>query len=182
MPAPVPSLFVFADALAPNPPHLGLGFSYYGGNILTSSGFANVPESTITLPDNSVCYVECSDSGVVSYNLVGFTPGAIVMAKVTTSGGYVLRWQDRRDIATISNTFVPNAGGGGGGGGPAARYTHVQGSAASSWTVNHNLGVYAQVAVVNNANELLLADVTYLSPNSVRIDFGRPTTGKAYLI
>lgn len=180
MPATVPSIFIYADALSPNPPHTGLSYSYYGGNILTSTGFVNVPEGSLLLPNNASCYIECSNSGVVSYSLVGFTPGSIRMAKVTTFAFNMLRWEDRREPSKISNTFIPS--GGGGGGGPVARYTHTQSSPAATWTVTHNLGAYVQVVVVNNANEILYADVTYLSPNSLKVDFGSATVGSVYVI
>lgn len=55
------------------------------------------------------------------------------------------------------------------------------GSPATSWAVNHNLGKYPAVMVVDTGNTVLEADVRYVNINQLTVTFASPTTGKAYL-
>lgn len=55
-------------------------------------------------------------------------------------------------------------------------YRHDQLSASSSWVVSHNLGAYPAVTIILNG-ELVLADVTHTSVDSVNIVFPTPQTG-----
>lgn len=61
------------------------------------------------------------------------------------------------------------------------KYYHVQNSANSTWTIYHNLNFYPNVTVLNNANQIIEADIQYLDANSVRIVMNASTSGKAYL-
>ena len=106
MPAPVPCIFKLAVALSENPPHFGLYYRYYGGNILTSTGFKKIPQGAVLLPDNtSQCYVQCLDNGEITYSLNGFMANTIPMAIVQTENNYVIRWQDLTFEYKISNPF-----------------------------------------------------------------------------
>jgi hypothetical protein len=60
-------------------------------------------------------------------------------------------------------------------------YVHVQGTAAPSWTIAHNLGKYPSVSVVDSAGSWWIGDVTYININTVRVDFGAGFSGKAFL-
>lgn len=105
MPGIVPTLFKFAPTLVERAEaHDGLRYAYYGGNVLTSSGYVNVPEGSVELADEDVNFVECSNSGVVSANNLGFTPGAMAMAKVSTTQGTLLRITSRRLEDLITET------------------------------------------------------------------------------
>lgn len=64
-----------------------------------------------------------------------------------------------------------------------SRYTHTQGSAASTWTVNHNMGVRpAAVAVLSPGGVEVEATVTHISLNQLIITFAAPYAGTAEII
>ncbi|MBX3747333.1 MAG: hypothetical protein KF833_18645 [Verrucomicrobiae bacterium] len=69
-----------------------------------------------------------------------------------------------------------------GAGGGAILYTHEQGTPAAVWDINHGLGTYPAVTVVDSAGTVGIPDVDYLSNNEVRVTLGAPVSGKAYLI
>lgn len=59
-------------------------------------------------------------------------------------------------------------------------YTHVQTSAAATWTVTHNLGYRPNVTVVDTADTQIIPGMTYLDVNTVELSFTGATAGKAY--
>ena len=63
----------------------------------------------------------------------------------------------------------------------AAVYTHTQGSAATSWTIAHNLGYYPNVAVVDSSGNVVIGDIQYSSNNQVVVSFSGAFSGAAYL-
>lgn len=90
-----------------------LRFAYFGGMYDDGAAWQLAPNGTLTLPDNTATiYIERGlATGLVSFNLIGFTYGAIApIAMVTTANGEVVDVLDRRPHDT-------GAGGGGGGGG-----------------------------------------------------------------
>lgn len=71
--------------------------------------------------------------------------------------------------------------GGGSGDGPDKNYIHNQNSPSSLWIINHNLFKYPSVTIVNELNEEVYGNIEYLSINSIKITFGNPETGKAFI-
>lgn len=61
------------------------------------------------------------------------------------------------------------------------RHTHVQGSAAETWSITHELGGYPSVTVVNSVGIAVTGMITYLSETEIQIDFTAPFSGIAYL-
>jgi hypothetical protein len=80
-------------------------------------------------------------------------------------------------IAWVPSVYVPITGGGG----SDVKYTHTQGSAATTWTITHNLGLFPVVSVVDNSGDEILANVHYTSNNQITISFDVAQAGKAYL-
>lgn len=72
-------------------------------------------------------------------------------------------------------------GGGGGGGTSDVRYVHTQTSAATTWTITHNLGLFPSVMVVDNSGDVIGANIHYNSNNQLVITFDLAQAGKAYL-
>jgi hypothetical protein len=60
-------------------------------------------------------------------------------------------------------------------------YTHTQSVSASTWTITHNLGYHPAVSVVDNGENVVIGDVTYVSANALTISFSASFGGKAYL-
>jgi len=61
------------------------------------------------------------------------------------------------------------------------RYVHAQAAPASVWTVNHSLGYYPGVSVVDSGGSVCLGDVQYTSVNSLVVNFAAAFSGSAYL-
>jgi hypothetical protein len=68
----------------------------------------------------------------------------------------------------------------GSGGGSDAFYAYTQGSPAASWPINHGLGKYPAIAVVDSGGTSVIPDVSYIDSNNVVVTFGSSTSGKAY--
>ena len=60
-------------------------------------------------------------------------------------------------------------------------HTHQQSTAADEWLVNHGLGKYPSVTVVDSAGDQVEGDVAYIDSNSLRISFSAAFAGRAYL-
>ena len=61
-----------------------------------------------------------------------------------------------------------------------ANYVHTQGASSATWTVNHNLGKYCSVMVVDSAGTVVVGAVTYNSINQMTLTFSSAFAGKAY--
>lgn len=61
------------------------------------------------------------------------------------------------------------------------RYTHTQGVASNTWTINHTLGGFPSVSVVDSAKTVVVGEVQYVSSSQVVVTFSAPFSGYAYL-
>lgn len=83
---------------------------------------------------------------------------------------------------TTNNTVYRGDGTTAGGqplGAGSASFIHTQGSAATSWTVNHNLGFRPAVEVFSVGGAEIDAEVLHTSPNQTVISFNAATAGSA---
>ena len=75
----------------------------------------------------------------------------------------------------------------GGGGGTASTYTHTQVAPSAVWTIDHMLGRFPSVTMVNLAGQKGEGDVDYLindpvrATNTLLLTFSEPISGKAFL-
>lgn len=60
-------------------------------------------------------------------------------------------------------------------------YIHEQAVASAVWEINHNLGRYPSITVVDSAGDVVQCDPKYIDENNVRLDFTAEFGGKAYL-
>jgi hypothetical protein len=60
-------------------------------------------------------------------------------------------------------------------------YEYTQGSASSSWVVNHNLGFKPNVTVVDSAGNIVEGEIAYTNSNSLTVSFQSAFSGYAYL-
>jgi len=60
-------------------------------------------------------------------------------------------------------------------------YEFVQSVAASLWIVNHNLGKYPGVTVIDSSGRKVRGSVNYPTSNQILLTFSAPFAGKAYL-
>ena len=60
-------------------------------------------------------------------------------------------------------------------------YTHTQDVPLKVWIINHNLGSFPSVTVVDSNNQVVIGDITYTGSNSLTITFTIPFAGYAFL-
>lgn len=60
-------------------------------------------------------------------------------------------------------------------------YVHTQSVASTSWTINHDLGKWPSVTVVDSTNRLVFAMVEYIDENNLVVTVAAPFAGLAYL-
>tara|TARA_R100001530_G_C4274399_1_gene143891 strand:+ start:251 stop:592 length:342 start_codon:yes stop_codon:yes gene_type:complete len=69
----------------------------------------------------------------------------------------------------------------------ARLYTHHQNSAATTWTINHNLGIYPNVSLKFSSSDNIytnvgvFAGVVYTNSNTITINLAAAESGYAYL-
>jgi hypothetical protein len=61
------------------------------------------------------------------------------------------------------------------------RFVYTQNAPASQWTINHNLGFFPNITVLDNQNRLLEVHIEYLNTNAARIVMNSACSGVAYL-
>ena len=123
-----------------------------------------------------------------------FSSGARVRAAASTVTNYM------EGIVTISGTTMTMACDSFGGSGTFAAWTinlagekgatgatggsyvHNQSSAASLWTVTHNLGYYpGGVSVIDSGETIVVGDITHINTNSFTVSFSTAFSGKVYV-
>lgn len=65
--------------------------------------------------------------------------------------------------------------------GQTLRHVHAQATASSEWIINHSLGGYPSVMVVDSASTVVIGEVSYVSTSQVVVEFTSPFSGYAYL-
>lgn len=60
-------------------------------------------------------------------------------------------------------------------------YTHIQSVASALWTITHPLSYHPTVTVVDSSGRVVEGGVTYLSNNTVQVEFSAGFSGIAYL-
>lgn len=82
--------------------------------------------------------------------------------------------QDCHTIEVYTN--VINVGGSGGGTTTGFYFEHVQNTAASTITVNHNLGARPNVQVFTLGGAMVEAEILHTSTNQTQVFFDSPNT------
>jgi hypothetical protein len=62
-----------------------------------------------------------------------------------------------------------------------SKYVHTQASAATTWSITHNLRFYPNVSIVDSALSHVMGEVTYINENSLTVSFTSAFSGKAFL-
>jgi len=63
----------------------------------------------------------------------------------------------------------------------APTFVFTQGAAATQWSIQHNLGKFPSVSVINNNNVIINGEVKYIDSNNIQLNFSAGFSGKAYL-
>lgn len=62
-----------------------------------------------------------------------------------------------------------------------ANYLHLQNTASAEWTINHNLGKYPSVTVVDSANDEVEGNINHISVNQLIVTFSAAFAGRAFI-
>ncbi len=100
--------------------------------------------------------------------------------RITVVEGAKVVVRPERQIVRVATAAGPQ--GPAGPPGDSAPVTHVQSAPAAAWIISHNLGRIPQVTVLNDAGELVLADVAHSSLTSLTVIHAAPRTGAAHLL
>ena len=61
------------------------------------------------------------------------------------------------------------------------RHIHTQATPSTTWTINHALGGYPTVSVVDSAKTVVYGETTYISTSQIVVNFSSAFSGSAYL-
>lgn len=64
---------------------------------------------------------------------------------------------------------------------PDLNYFHEQNIPAQVWTIEHNLGKYPSVNVLDSSGSEIIGDIQYLNSNTVQLNFSAAFSGTATL-
>lgn len=81
----------------------GLTWGFYGATILVDGALTQIANGTIALTASSTNYIEATRAGVVSKNVVGFTPGAIPLYQAVVGPSTVTSYSDYRSWALLTS-------------------------------------------------------------------------------
>lgn len=64
---------------------------------------------------------------------------------------------------------------------PLVSYSHTQGSSATTWSIEHNLGFYPSVTVFMSSGDTVEGSIEHQDVNNLTITFSVAISGTAYL-
>ena len=97
-------------------------------------------------------------------------PSTIAIGSVTT--GTAAATMTGTAVDPVLNLVLPSGG----------SYRHTQGTPATTWTIDHNLGYEpGGVAIVDSGGTIVTGTVTYSSVDRIVVSFTSAFGGKAYI-
>lgn len=82
----------------------------------------------------------------------------------------------------FANWSIHLAGDKGSTGTNGGSYVHYQSSAASLWTVTHNLGYFVGgISIIDSGETVVMGDITHTSINEFTVSFSTSFSGKVYV-
>ena len=136
------------------------------------SGQNTVPFMDYLVGNNILISEQNAISNFGHYTIDSYTlNGAVYTLNITNLfGNGVLDLNKFYDFAvfTLSSQGVPT-------------FVFTQGVPATVWNIQHNLGKFPSVSVVNNNDIVINGEVTYIDNNNVQLNFSAGFSGKAYL-
>ena len=136
------------------------------------SGQNTVPFMDYLVGNNILISEQNAISNFGHYTIDSYTlNGAVYTLNITNLfGNGVLDLDKFYDFAvfTLSSQGAPT-------------FVFTQGVPATTWNIQHNLGKFPSVSVINNNNVVINGEVTYIDNNNVQLNFSAGFTGKAYL-
>ena len=137
-------------------PYIGPNGNWFIGNIDTGVSATAYPEEY-----NSFSYISINDGQHT------------IVADQTTDTLNIKAGKNINIDANINNDSITiNA---------VDSYTHEQMRSSDRWVINHNLGKFPSVTVVDTTGSVVVGDINYTSLNQLIISFVAEFSGKAYL-
>jgi hypothetical protein len=92
---------------------------------------------------------------------------------IDTSGPNVLLYGPKVDDTWPSEVILLS--------GPTSRFVFNQQSPSDTWTIDHTLGGFPSVSIVDSADTVVFGMITYINESRIILTFSAPFSGKAYL-
>lgn len=155
---------------------------FKGGNIFGGIGrsirILN-SQSRGILPDAETTPGTVTDDIPVEIGAVNGNVSVTVMAASASVALGVIRYDVPQDLTPEQKQQAQENLGIGSG--DDKHFTFTQSIASDLWTIQHDLGKYPSVSIVDSSENEVVGDVTYLTKNKLTISFTAPFSGKAYL-
>ena len=136
------------------------------------SGQNTVPFMDYLVGNNILISEQNAISNFGHYTIDSYTlNGAVYTLNITNLfGNGVLDLDKFYDFAvfTLSSQGVPT-------------FVFTQNAPATTWNIQHNLGKFPSVSVINFNNVLINGEVIYIDNNNIQLNFSAAFAGKAYL-
>ena len=85
----------------------GLNWGFYGGNVSLAGVITNIANGSITLSASATNYIEANpDTGIVSKNTTGFTPGYLPLYTIVAGAATVTSYTDQRALSLSTNATL----------------------------------------------------------------------------
>jgi len=143
--------------------------------VTTDGDTVYIDSVNIDVTENPVT-ISVGTSGPQGATGVAGTAATVAVGTVTTgnAGTSATVVNAGTSSNAVLNFTIPRGDSGG-------SYTHTQNSVSSTWVVNHNLGYYPQVTVIESGGSNVEGTIVFNSLNQLTITFSVSISGYAYV-
>lgn len=141
-------------------------FSFYSNGIQACDG-GDLPENVVTTDGAQTLTnktIDADNNNIANLGVDNFNPDVV--------RDTVRNVDEATDTNIVTEKAVAKAVG---------TYIHDQAASSDTWVIEHNLGRYPSVTVVDSAGTQFIVQVEYNSKNKITVYMNGSTTGKAYL-
>lgn len=141
-------------------------FSFYSNGIQACDG-GDLPENVVTTDGAQTLTnktIDADNNNIANLGVDNFNPDVVLET--------VRNVDDASDSKLVSEKAVAKA---------VDTYIHDQAVPSDTWVVEHNMGKFPSVTVIDSAGTQFMVQVEYNSRNKLTIYMNGSTTGKAYL-
>ena len=134
-------------------------------------------DAAVTVPVRAAVTVQATPRAAGAV-VIPLRPSSSAVAAQEASGAVTTQ---PPDTTSVSYPMIPGPPGPQGPPGPAGgTYRHVQGTASAQWTIQHNLGFYPAVTLVDSTGREFVAELTFPDMNTAIATLSAATGGEAH--